>query len=273
MYLYLAFRKYQRQMSEFAELYRKLSTSELLKIISESEKYKPIAVETAKIEIKNRNLSEEDILKSKAILKKDQKEKQAKLNKRKEKEKKLKESAFSFLESISPIQNGIRTPEKIMRYITIIFGGIAIYRIFNQFSFFHFMFTDGISKWDWSIAEYIVPLLALPIAVVLFWKRKKAGWFLMAIFLTYSAVSALGMLIINLDRKPSGIVALDSIFPTVSPMSFLLAMLFYMVVLWLIYKNKIRDIFKVSEQTAFMTIGFTAILNLIYLYIIMNTLV
>src|SRR5690606_41783793 len=50
--------KHSYLMTEFTELYQKLSNSELLKIISESEKYNPIAVETAKTEIASRQLTE-----------------------------------------------------------------------------------------------------------------------------------------------------------------------------------------------------------------------
>jgi hypothetical protein len=257
-------------MSEFSELYKKLSNPELLKIISESEKYKPIAIETAHLEIERRNLSEQELNAAKAYLQNKKEQKEAELKKRKQKEERLKKSAFTFLDTISPIQNGIQTPQKIIRFIIIIFGGIAIYRIYNQFYFFRYMFTDGLDKWDWSLSESIVPLVVLPIAIILFWIRKKIGWFLIAIFLTHSAISTIGLLIMNIDRRPSEITAFDTIFPVVPSFTFVLLILFYSTSLWLIYKSEVRLIFKILERPAFYTISLTAILNLIYVYFIIN---
>jgi hypothetical protein len=257
-------------MSEFTALYKKLSNSELLKIISESDKYKPIAVETAHLEIERRNLSDQELHDAKLNLQYKKEEKQAELKKRKLKEEKLKKSAFTFLDTISPIQNGIQTSEKIIRLITLLFGGIAIYRIYNQFYFFRYMFTDGLDKWDWSLAESIVPLILLPIGVILFWKRKKIGWFLIAIFLTYSAISTFGVFLLNLDRRPSQFSGIDNLFPVIPSASFILLFLLYGASLWLIYKNKVRSIFKIPEQPAFYTISLTAILILIYVYFIID---
>ncbi len=48
-------------MTEFTELYQRLSNRELLTIIAESEKYNPIAVESAKKELESRQLSEDEL--------------------------------------------------------------------------------------------------------------------------------------------------------------------------------------------------------------------
>jgi hypothetical protein len=252
-------------MSEYTELYKKLSLSELLKIQAESHKYKPVAVETAIKEIERRNLSAEDILEAHLYIENKNNTKKVEAEKRKIKKEKLKKSAFTFLETISPIQNGIRTPEKIIRLITILFAIIAIYKIYNEFWFLRFMFTDGLSKWDLSTIAYMLELILLPITVILFWKRKRIGWILLALLLTSSAMSAIELFFYNFNRKPSSFPGLNKLFPVVSPMVYVTAFIFHSASLWLICKKNVSSIFKVSEQTVFLSVSLTIIVQLIFI--------
>jgi hypothetical protein len=257
-------------MTEFTELYKKLSNSELLKIIAESEKYNPIAVETAKTEIDSRKLSTEELNQAKTDINEQQEKKKLEIEKRKRQEEKIKKSASTLFDTINPIQNGNQTPEKIIRLTTLIFAGIAVYRIFKEFGMLRYMFTDSGGKWDLSMVEYFFPLILLPLAIFLFWKRKKSGWVLLSIFLTYSAITAIGLFFMNLGREPSGIPALESLFPTVSPITYIMTLIFFGGTLWLICKENIRNIYKISKQTIFATIGLTIAVNVIYIYSIIG---
>ncbi|EAS19465.1 hypothetical transmembrane protein [Flavobacteria bacterium BBFL7] len=257
-------------MTEFTELYKNLSNSELLKIIAESDKYNPIAVETAKAEIDSRKLSIEELNQAKTEIDKQEEKKKLETKKRKHQEEKIKEGASTLFDTINPIQNGIQTPEKIIRFTTLIFAGIAVYRIFKEFEMFRYMFTDSGAKWDISMVEYFFPLIVLPLAVLLFWTRKKSGWILLSIFLSYSAITTIGLFFMNLGRQPSGIPALESLFPTVSPITYIMTLVFFGGTLWLISKENIRNIYKISKQTMFVTIGLTIAMNLIYMYSIIG---
>jgi len=257
-------------MTEFTELYKNLSNSELLKIIAESDKYNPIAVETAKTEIDSRKLSTEELNQAKTEINKQKEKKKLEIEKRKRQEGKIKEGASTLFDTINPIQNGIQTPEKIIRLTTLIFSGIAVYRIIKEFGMLRYMFTDSGAKWDLSMVEYFFPLIVLPLAAFLFWKRKKSGWILLSIFLTYSAITAIGLFLMNIGRQPSGIPALESLFPTVSPITYIMTLIFFGGTLWLISKEEIRNIYKISKQTMFLTIGLTIAVNVIYMYSIIG---
>jgi len=257
-------------MTEFTELYKNLSNSELLKIIAESNKYNPIAVQTAKTEIDSRKLSIEELNLAKTEINKQEEKKKLEIEKRKRKEDKIKEGASTLFDTINPIQNKIQTPEKIIRLTTLIFTGIAVYRIFKEFGMFRYMFTDSGAKWDISMIEYLFPIIVLPLAVFLFWTRKKSGWILLSIFLSYSAITAIGLFFMNLGRQPSGIPAFESLFPTVLPITYIMTLIFYGGTLWLISKEDIRNIYKISKQTMFMTIGLTIAINLIFIYSIIG---
>lgn len=257
-------------MTEFTELYQKLSNSELLEIIAESEKYNPIAVETAKTEIESRKLTENELNQAKSKIAEKENAKKREIEKRKEREEKIKKSTSTLFDTINPIQNGIQTPEKIIRLTILIFGCLAIYRLYKELVMFQIIFHEGISDWDLSMLEYFFPIIILPIAVILYWKRNKIGWILLSIFLTYSAFNAIVLFFMNLGRQPSGIPALESIFPTVSPFVYIATVLFFGGFLFLNSKIGIRDIFKITKKQMITTIGLTIIVNLIFIYSILS---
>jgi len=254
-------------MTEFTERYKKLSNFELLEIVSNSSKYQSIAVETAKQEIANRNLSEEDLAKVKLEIKSNQLEKRKQIEKRNQKEDKIKQNIYSFFDLINPIQNGIQTPEKVIRLIILIFAGISIYKIFTEFGMIYFILTNGETKWDLSIIEYFLPLIILPLAVILFWKRKKIGWILLSLFLTYSSVISVRLFFLTIGHQPIGLPAMDSLFPLVSPIDYLFSLLFYGGTLWLICKENSREIFRIKKKEMNQTIGITTFLTVIHIIV------
>src|SRR5690606_20251452 len=195
--------KHSYLMTEFTELYQKLSNSELLKIISESEKYNPIAVETAKTEIASRQLTEQELNQAKSKIVEKENAKKRVIEKRKEFEKKIGKNASTLFDTINPIQNGIQTPEKNIRLTILLFGGLAIYRLYQQLGMFQIIYHEEISDWDFSIIDYFFPKTILTIAVILYWKRNLIGWILLSIFLTYSAFNAVVLFFMNLGRQPS----------------------------------------------------------------------
>ncbi len=257
-------------MTEFTELYKKLSNFELLKIIAESDKYNPIAVETAKTEIDSRELSTEELRKVETDINEHQEIKRLEIRKWKRQEEKIKQGASTFFETVNPVQNGIQTPEKIIRLTTLIFVAVTVFTIFKEFGMLSYMFSEGEVNWDLSLVEYCFPLIILPVAIFLFWKRKKSGWVLLSIYLTYSTISAIGLFFMSLGREPSGIPALESLFPTVSPITYIMTIIFFGGTLWLICKEIIRNIYKISKQTMIMTIGSTVALNVVFIYLIIG---
>ncbi len=252
-------------MTQFTERYKNFSNSDFLKIIKESSKYNPIAVETAITEIDSRKLSEQDLNQANSEINEQKEKRKFEIEKRKHQEEKFKKNASTLFDTINPIQNGIQTSEKIIRSTILIFAGISIYRIFKEFRILRFMLTDSGEKWNLSMVEYFAPLILLPLATFLFWQRKKIGWILLSIFLTYSAIMAIGIFFISLIRQTSEIPVLESIFPTVSLITYLMTSIFFGGTLWLICKENIRYIFKISRQIMFLTIGLTTTVNMIFI--------
>ncbi|HLG03639.1 MAG TPA: hypothetical protein VI731_08600 [Bacteroidia bacterium] len=248
-------------MTDFAEKFKAYSNSELLKIIDSPGDYQPLAVETARIIYASRNLSAQDIEIAKselAALKQIQDEKG---QKKKDIENKVKNIAVKSLSAVNQFQTEKPGSDKIIKIISIVFGGLGLFQLYKGFEIISFMFTDSGAKWDWSVVLYFLSLLVVLTAIILFYKRKKSGWTLLAIFLTYSAVSTAGLLILTLDMQSSGFSPIYNIFPKASLTTHILTLLFYAGTLWTICKEEIREIYTINKKYMFLTIGIIATLT------------
>lgn len=255
-------------MTEFTQRYKELSDIELLQILAEPERYQPLAIETAKKEMENRQLSEEKLHQLASEIQAEQHKVQKKTEKKKQREEEIKAAVSVFSNALNPIQIGIQTSEKIIGSITIIFTGFWLYKIAKEFEMivFLFMFPDSGVKWDLHLVEYFLPLLLLPIALFLFWKRKKIGWILLSVFITYSAMSVIGLFFLKAFVFTSGIVLSEPGFQTLSYITYFINLLFFGGTLYIICSKDSREIYRITEKTMWITIGFTIIANAAYLY-------
>jgi hypothetical protein len=245
---------------EFNEKFKTYSNTELLRIIDNPDGYQPKAVETAKTIFSDRQLTEEEIKIAKDELEIERQEKLIKEQKKRAVEDKFKNIGKSILDNLNPIQNETPTTEKTIRIISLLFGGLFLFQLYREFGMISFMFTDSSIGWDFSIVLYFLPLVVVPTATVLFYKRKKIGWLLLTMFLTYSAVSAIGLFIFTVNMKPSGFEALDGLFPQTSPTTHIMTFLFFAGTIWVISREKIRTVYKITKQTMILTISITAVI-------------
>lgn len=252
-------------MNQFTERYRTFSNSDLLRVIENHSDYQPEAVEAAKTEINQRKLSDQEIKDAKSELEAERQEQQGQKEQKAEVERKVKTFGTSIFDTINPIQKSAPTAEKLIRLITIAFGLISVVKWFNEFGLVKFMLTDNSAGWDLSMIEYFLPLVLLPVATILFWLRKKSGWILMSAYLTYSAISAFGLIIMTWNMGPLGVPALDSLFPQTSPTTQILITLFFGGTLWVLTKKEIKEHYNINKQITIATIGISAILTILFI--------
>lgn len=245
---------------EFNEKFKTYSNTELLRIIDNPDGYQPNAVETAKTIFSDRQLTEEEIKIAKDELKIERQEKLNKEQKKRAVEDKFKNIGKSILDNVNPIQNETPTTEKTIKIISLLFGGLFLFQLYKEFGMISFMFTDSSAGWDFSMVLYFLPLVIVPTATILFYKRNKFGWLLLTMFLTYSAVSAIGLFILTMNMEPLGIPALDSIFPQTSPSTHILTFLFFAGTIWAISRENIRTVYTITMQTMILTISITAVI-------------
>ena len=121
----------------------------------------------------------------------------------------------------------------------------------------------GASLYDITTIESLFIPLLLTIAVVQFCRHKKSGWFLLAFFLGYSAVSSLGLMILSwafLSDWDS--VHFIVLYPSTKPETYLFLALFYGLTLWGITFKKMLEHYGVSRREAAVTIGLGAVMSI-----------
>ena len=245
---------------EFTEKFKTYSNTELLRIIYNPDSYQPKAVETAKTILSDRQLTEEEIKISKDELEIESQEKLNKEQKKRAVEDKFKNIGKSILDNVNPIQNETPTTEKTIQIISLLFGGLFLFQLYKEFGMICFMFTDSSSDWDFSMVLYFLPLIVVPTATILFYKRTKIGWLLLTMFLTYSAVSAIGLFFLTMNMKSSSFEALDNLFQQTSPSTHILTFLFFAGTIWAVSRENIRTVYTITKKTMILTISITAVI-------------
>ncbi|HLN96755.1 MAG TPA: hypothetical protein VK183_14060 [Flavobacterium sp.] len=248
---------------DFKAKFTTYTHTELLRIVNNPGRYQPEAVETAKALLAERQLTDEEIRIAEDALEAEKRESDEKERRQKAVEDTFRSLGHSLLEKLNPIQEGSPTTDKTIRLISLLFGGFFLLQLFREFGMIRYILTDDSMQWDLSMVLYVAPLVTVPIATILFYKRHKLGWLLLALFLTCSTVSALVNLMLAFTREPSGIAALDSLFPRPSPFASLLTCLFFAGNLWAIGRETVRGVYGIARQTLILTIALSAVLSLL----------
>jgi hypothetical protein len=247
-------------LTHFSEYYKTISNSELLQILENPNDYQATAVEAAKHEFAARQLSKIEIKEAKEPLiakraKKEQQEQKVKIF-----EDKIKNTGNSLLDTISPVQIGIQTVEKSIRLVVIMFSGLFLYQVIRDYRLFS-GYVQDFTRFPLLSALTLLPMVILPVAIFTFWKKRKIGWTLLTIFLTFSIVSILWTFYQSLSWRPSGLEGLDNLFPQPSPITYIIQLLFFVGTLFVICKKDLRDLFSTNNSKMQITIAITAVVS------------
>jgi hypothetical protein len=240
-------------MNQFTELYKTLPTDELLDILDQPQDYQPLAVEAAKTEIKNRNLSTEMLEAAKAVQHSRLQAKIETAEKKQARYDEIKNIGNTIGDAINPISTQTQNTDKLILRITLWFGLVAIYSLFDQYSFLKFMVDMG--KWDISVVLTLLPIIFLPIASILFWFRKKAGWFMLTAYSAYLVAGVIPSVITWVTYKPSGIAALDNLTTLNSPIVYTIPAIIFGLIIWHLSKPDMRAVYNADKLLLFIAIG------------------
>jgi len=251
-------------MNMFSEKFKNLSNKELFEIIENKDKYQVLAVETAKLEIQSRNLTQKEINEIKSEIEKD---KRKKIENQKN-EIIVKKNINEFINIFNPISYNKFSTEKILNFIIVIYGIIAMYLFYDKFYFLKFLFIDSFKKWDWTIILYLFPFIILPTSLIFLWKKKKIGWILFVIYLTFSLINFIGYLYISFLERKYRLPFQDKL-TNISPKIYItFTLIFIGATLYTMSSSKIREIFNISKETMWKTIVITSIIYVISIYLI-----
>lgn len=241
-------------MNEFAERYKKTSTSDLLKIINNPSEYQPLALEAATIEIASRQLTQEQLREAQAEMDADQQRIAQGHAKQQALEEKVNAWSATVADAVNPYQTGPITADRQIQAISIFFLVLALYYIYNAYDFVGFLLFDDSAEFDPSLILYFLPLVITPLAAFLFWQRKKIGWILVTIYLTYVSASEVLLFVQALNmRAYTG----DILFPSIPLVQYIGASIVYMWCLWVACKANIREHYAVGKEAMLKTIIFT----------------
>lgn len=245
-------------MNQFSERYKSLSNSELLKIIDNAADYQPLAVETARREINARKLTDLELDKAREELRYIQEKENQKEAKKRELTQNVRKIVMYISDALNPIQKSPVSTGRLINLISLVFAGIAVYIVIKGIGMLNFMFTEN-EEWDFSVVLYLLPLIWLPLATILFWARKRLGWTLLSIYLSYNAVILIDTLIITWNFEPTGIAALDSM--ATSPVVSLMTLIFYVATICSVSQKKLRSVFNINKISMITTMGITVFIS------------
>lgn len=231
----------------FFQKFNTYSSKELLKILDNPDDYQETAIETAQKILSERNLSEKEIALYKIEIKNE----------------KLEESEED--NSIFDKTNNyfIKRTNVILNILTIIFSLLLIYKLLPLITFAILYInrseeTDIIIYWAYYQSLIFAPLLIsillnpsiLLIAIIKFLKRKKSGWILIFIYLTYSGITHLfGFL--NIEKSLFNYIAnIKTNVEFKTSYEDLIMTLFYGIMIWVITRKSISDVYFIKNNTS-----------------------
>jgi hypothetical protein len=246
--------------NNFSDYYKTISNTELLEILDHRENYQLLAVEAAKIEFEQRQLSEDEIMQARqTLISKHSGEEQQK-ERIKTIEKKIKASASIFVDTLNPIQSETPDTNKLIRIIAIVFLGLFCFQIINDFNMFSLMIKN-IKDFDSSSFIYFLPFVVIPLAAITFLMKKTIGWMLLVFFIIYSAIGILWALSQNYSSEQEGIL-FNNLIPKPSPVVYISQVLFLAASLFIICKENVRKVFKINNQRLVATFFMSALVTI-----------
>jgi hypothetical protein len=250
----------------FNERFKTYTTIELLRVTDNPGDYQPEAVETARALIAERGLTEEEIAAARRELDAERQERLAREREKHRQSEELKNEGRRFLDAVNPIRKETPGPDKIINLVSIVLGGLYLIGLFRDMQLLKLIFYS-LSEWDFSVLLYLVPLIWLPVAIVLFYRRKRAGWIMLAAYMVCGAVMAVVPVVMSGGITDGGGGLLPVTLPTMSGAVSLLSSLVLAATVWLISRKAIRSRYSVGKTAMVLTITITALLTLAGTYL------
>ena len=142
-------------MKDLQERFKSLDSVRLLKIIEESHKYDPMAVEAAKLELSARSVNDEEVKSFKLAYHAAKDKEKNRKNSLDEFEQKTKKTGSAILAIINPLREGPISTKGKVNLFTLGFIILAILKIKSSFHLFKFIFRGNQDDFDLSTFLYL----------------------------------------------------------------------------------------------------------------------
>jgi hypothetical protein len=245
-------------MNQFSERYKTLTTPELLKVIDTPGDYQALAVEAAGMELANRGLTEQEIADARAENESLALEKQSQKEKSKIFENKVKDIGASFVETIGPVQSAPQSASRIIAIVSILLALRFLFQLYNNFGFIKYLVTYKEAHLGMQVLSYFLPIMLVPVAGLLLWKRKVLGWLLSSALFIFSVLGAFISLCFAVKEhfKYADLANNTDGFITSSVWD----LLFYGGCLWMIFKKDVKEVYRVDKSAVIIASSLGVIL-------------
>ena len=159
-------------------------------------------------------------------------------------------------EELNPISTN-----RIVKIIAILLTISYLYYFINNWDLTILILKD-IKNWDFSVLEYFIPLILFPVGIYGFWLLKKYGWILITILLAYLIVLAFISIVLEIKfwMLYSDIPLFQFLIGSYSLKLSIIQTVIIGSVLTYINLATIRNHFKISNQTSFITISISLLI-------------
>lgn len=258
-------------MSNLRKTYDNLGSKELISILSNEHKYRPEAIKTAHEVLLSRGIDNESIEISVAKSEIEAKEQEVN-NKPSFLQVKVGKLTDKLLEISNPVQSEKPTAEKTINHISLTFAAILILYFYKYAGLMWFYISNDYYWVDFEMFIIFFPAIYIPVSTYLFYKRKKAGWILLSIYVTVILLACIASIYQDImwTETYSYIEDESGLMYNLNPKSNIvygiLAVILFSVILYVICKVSVRNIFKITLQTMIATIVTTILFLTIVLY-------
>lgn len=224
----------------FAKRFRSHSNAQLLEVLRNRDNYQHEAILAAQAELNMRELDAATLAAAEQELNHFEQQQLQQKEKREALRRKVRAAVTKIPNKALRFLQSLRSKGDVGIFIvSIVFALEFLWQLSLQWGILGFMFTDAEALWDVTMAGIFLPVILLPPAVVLFFLRKKTGWFLLTFHISFSLATVI-----------AGILITELLFHrTFLPLSFQIAgVLFYGTPLYYVCTGKIRKRFSVGLQ-------------------------
>lgn len=236
------------------EKYKDYTNKRLVEIVIKSEDYQPEAVETAKIILSNRDISNSVLKEVREAI--EAEEQTQKLQEKRQLE--IEKKAFNFFKNlinkINPFDKTEPTSVKIVNIALLVFGYLLLEQFYYSFRFLIMVLKPPI-HFDIALFPIIFEVIYLPLTLYFFFKRKKIGWIMLVAWISYNAVSYIAIIIYTLNLSPADVEPF--IWEDYKPnyLHLVLYLLFYLGSVVVLSFKKIRALFSISKFNMTLSIS------------------
>lgn len=249
--------------TQLLEKYHDFSTHQLLLILEEAEDYRPEAIEAVNTVLAGRQITPEQ----QAYAQEKAEEIRTERERPVERITSIRQLLGAVFQRLIDFTNPIHEePISLKRQIIMIaclYSLFALQFIWSWGPNFQFLKEYPAALIEIGFLIDMIPSVLVPIAVILFWIRKKAGWLLLNCYTAYFLISNIFTLGYFATYEPAYTIG-PNLLPLRPPiLPILIQTILAAVLLWLMNKESFRAAFSVKKIQGHRTMGLGVVIGIL----------